>query len=495
MEELDPKKEELDPKNNEQNETGKNEEPKTEETPIDVVDAKPNEEQKEEKKEELKETVEEQQEEAPTSGVLDLSLSKDSQPEEQEKPSDKVEIDSIEGTYTKHKDTGEKAVYVTPSGKVDGVNVTLFNSIEEARVKCLKTYKKNKLPSSIALGVFAVFLIVTIIIFLLFNTQPNNAVFTALLWTFVALAIVSLVVYTVFNHFSKKKAALLISDYLNSWTDSFVSYTYVGQRDIENISYAIDGKVDDWSIIKTHYFATIDDILSRSHVVMEFMGKALCDSEVSISVPPYSEFVEKIAQEKVVENQTNVSEVVFADLIPETTDESAEKQGKKKRAEKNINERMPTVGGYGKFLSYDVKASDPSSYLIVVRKVKDSYLPTNVHGFTRFDNLASELLTADFVIWASDEEFVRSVLTEIVRDELKRLTPNNILLDYFFAFNKDEAAFLLNYSSAIMELPFYRGTPAASLEEYPEDVRHVLNVFRNLRESFPDKDEETKKAE
>lgn len=391
--------------------------------------------------------------------------------------------ESQSGVYNKDKQDVEKnAVYVTPQGKVDGVNVKLYDAIEESRVKFLRGYKKGRLPGAIALGAFVVFIIPTIIVFLLMNTMEDKTLFTALLWTFVSLAAVSLVIYTVFSFFSKKKLSVSINDYLSTWTDSFVSDIYVGQKDVENVSYSVEGKVDDWSVIKTHYFATINDIASRSHIVMDFLGKALCDTEVSISVPPYSDFAKQIALEKVVNDSSKPVEEV-----PEVKEEP-ENDNKKKRDNKTLNERMPNVGGYGKFISYAVKADDPNSYLIVVRKVKDTYLPTNVHGLTRFDNLASELLDDNFIIWASDEAFTRKVLSSEIVDELKALEPNSVLLDYFFAFNKNEAAFMLNYSSAIMELPMYKGTDASSLEQYPNDVHHVMNIFRSLADTFNSKE-------
>lgn len=42
---------------------------------------------------------------------------------------------------------------------------------------------------------------------------------------------------------------------------------------------------------------------------MDYYGKALCDTEVSISVPVYNEFVNRIALEKVIEDPNKVEEV------------------------------------------------------------------------------------------------------------------------------------------------------------------------------------------
>lgn len=209
---------------------------------------------------------------------------------------------------------------------------------------------------------------------------------------------------------------------------------------------------------------------------MDYYGKALCDTEVSISVPVYNEFVNRIALEKVIEDPNKVEEVNEEQPVAEE-----DKKDKKKKAN---NGRSPYVGGYGKFLSYEVNAKNPNDYLIVVRKVKDTYLPTNVHGLTRFDNLAGELLNDDYVIWASDEKFVRETLKPAIIEAMQKMTPNSVLQDWFFTFNKSEAAFMLNYSSAIMELPMYDKVQENNVEQYPHDVELALTVFKNLADEI-----------
>lgn len=409
--------------------------------------------------------------------------SKESQPveakvEETKKDENGVEtLETEEGVYTKKEaDVQKNFVYKNASGKVDGVNLKLADAIENARKNFVKNYRSNRLGANISVGIFAFFIVATAVVYFTLSQTENKTLYNCLMWPFFGLAIVALVCFLILSNVGKKKSYKEIGNYLDIWTDSFISDAYVGKPGVDNVTYSIDGKVDDWSIINTHYFATIDSIESRSHVVMDYYGKALCDTEVSISVPVYNEFVNRIALEKVIEDPNKAEEVNEEQPVAEE-----DKKDKKKKAN---NGRSPYVGGYGKFLSYEVNAKNPNDYLIVVRKVKDTYLPTNVHGLTRFDNLAGELLNNDYVIWASDEKFVRETLKPAIIEAMQKMTPNSVLQDWFFTFNKSEAAFMLNYSSAIMELPMYDKVQENNVEQYPHDVELALTVFKNLADEI-----------
>ena len=405
--------------------------------------------------------------------------SKESQPveakvEETKKDEKGVEtLETEEGVYTKKEaDVQKNFVYKNASGKVDGVNLKLADAIENARKNFVKNYRSNRLGANISVGIFAFFIVATAVVYFTLSQTENKTLYNCLMWPFFGLAIVALVCFLILSNVGKKKSYKEIGNYLDIWTDSFISDAYVGKPGVDNVTYSIDGKVDDWSIINTHYFATIDSIESRSHVVMDYYGKALCDTEVSISVPLYNEFVNRIALEKVIEDPNKVEEVNEEQPVAE--------KDKKKKAN---NGRSPYVGGYGKFLSYEVNAKNPNDYLIVVRKVKDTYLPTNVHGLTRFDNLAGELLSNDYVIWASDEKFVREILKPAIIEAMQKMTPNSVLQDWFFTFNKSEAAFMLNYGSAIMELPMYDKVQENNVEQYPHDVELALTVFKTANDT------------
>lgn len=421
--------------------------------------------------------VEEPKAETEGPAIIDLGEEK-----VEEKSTDEILNEEPEGIYTKKESDIEKNfVYKNPTGTVDNVNVKLADTIDGARVKFVKSYKSNRLGSSISLGVFSAFLVATAIVYITLSQSENKALYNGLIWPFLSLAIVALICFLFFSNMSKKKSTQEIQQYLDTWTDSFVSAAYCNKEGIENISYSVEGKVDDWSVINTHYFSTIDSIDSRNHIVLEFLGKAYCDTEVSITVPLYSDFAKRIASEKIVEdpNKKADDEPAIVDVNEESKEDSKKD---KKPVEKR--ERSPYVGGYGKFISYSLYAKGDNDYLIITRETKETYLPTNVHGLTRFDNLAAKYFGQGFVIWASDSKFVESVLSEEVVAELKAMEPNSTLEDWFFTFNKNGAAFMLNYGKTIMELPMYEKVHADEVDQYPNDVAHVLATFKSLSKKF-----------
>lgn len=393
-----------------------------------------------------------------------------------EKTTDEILSEEPEGVYTKKEsDIQKNFVYKTPTGKVDNRNVFLADTIEGARTKFLKSYKSNKLGGTISVALFATFLVATAIIYLLLSQSENKALYNGLIWPFLSLSIVSLICFIFLSSRGTKKSREEIQNYLDTWSDSFVSAAYCGREGVENISYSVEGKVDDWSVINTHYFATIDSIDSRCHVVMDYLGKAYCDTEVSITVPLYSDFAKRIASEKVISSSSKNEE--------ETTDADVDDQPKKdKKVE--TRQRSPYVGGYGKFISYSLKAKGDNDHLLITRETKESYLPTNVHGLTRFDNLAEKYFGEGYVIWANDAKFVEEVLSDDVIAQLEALEINNVLEDWFFTFNKKGAAFMLNYGKAIMELPMYEKVHADEVEKYPNDISHVLSTFKILSKKF-----------
>lgn len=441
---------------------------------IKLVVEKPQEETKKETKEEVvAPVVEENKKETEGPAIIDLGEEKT-----EEKSSDEILSEEPEGVYTKKESDIEKNfVYKNPTGTVDNVNVLLSDAIDGARVKFVKSYKSNRLGSSISLGIFSAFLIATAIVYITLSKSENKALYNGLIWPFLSLAIVALICFLFFSNMSKKKSTQEIQQYLDTWTDSFVSAAYCNKEGIENISYSVEGKVDDWSVINTHYFSTIDSIDSRNHIVLEYLGKTYCDTEVSITVPLYSDFVNRIASEKVIEdsNKKAADEPAIIDVKEEP------KKGNK-TVEKR--QRSPYVGGYGKFISYSLCAKGDNDYLIITRETKETYLPTNVHGLTRYDNLAAKHFGEGYVIWASDSDFVESVLSKDVVTELLGLEPNAALEDWFFTFNKKGASFMLNYGKPIMELPMYEKVHADEVNQYPNDVSHILTIFKILSNKF-----------
>lgn len=389
--------------------------------------------------------------------------------------------DDQQGVYNGKEDEKPKNFHFQPpSGKVDGIHRKLADQIDEDRKNFVKNYRSAKFGSTVSISVFMVLAIASFIIYFLLANSENQALFNGLLWPFVALSAIAFGVYLFFSFAGKKKTTADIMEYLTSWTDSFVSDIYLGKPGVENVSFAVDGKVDDWAVIRSHYFATINSIDSRSRVVMDFLGKAYSDTEVSIAVPPYSEFVQRIASEKVVADPD-------AEPAPQEALTDDEEEPKKKK--KVVSDtRMPYVGGYGKFLTFDAKLPSPSDVLIVVRKAEDTYLPTNVHGLVRRDDLAHSLLGEDFLVYANRPAVATAVLTPEVVQNLLSLSLGKILLDWFFSITKDGACFMLNYSPVVMEIPMYDKRTEDELEKYPSDVSHAMKVFALLHEdegSYP----------
>ena len=391
---------------------------------------------------------------------------------------DAVPTDIEEGSYNPQPESRAKAVTRFKPVKPIPEGTPLVRAIEDDRMKFREAYKTSRIFSYVIIGVLVALIVATIAVALVANltkaTWGNYVI-----WPLFALVIVVFVVSVIFSSVSKKKDNYKLSLYLDSWENDMAASAYVGQNGVADLQYSIEAKVRDADLINTHYWAVINSIDSRNRVVFTLNGVACSDTEVIVETPVYSGFAEEIEEAKANSDTEKPSE-----REPEFWYSNAEGKRETQSEDygildkvKKISERAPNIGAFGKFIASDFRSDGGS--LIVVRKVSDTYLPTHVKGL-RFLPDVAESLGEDFVVWASDREFAKDVLTQEVRDQLLSLEPNGILVDWFLSYNPHGCYAMLNYSDDIMELPF-KGTPKASrLKNYSDDVGYVLTVLRNL---------------
>lgn len=364
-------------------------------------------------------------------------------------------------------------VPVTASYKEKG---SFHDYVDAIRLDFKKDYGKTKIVNWSVLAIVLLLSVGTVVAAFLSSSDSGNTWGNYVIWPLFALAIVGFVVYLIISSSLKKKNYKSIAVYLDRWAESQAAVAYLDEDGITSAQYSCDGKVRDIDVINTHYWARINAIDSRNRVVAKFLGRELTDTEISVSVPPYSEFVKDLADVKVVEEPQEKAEPAALEAAEPVKEETKKAKAKPKAI------RAQDVGAFGKILTYDLKASE-GNVLIVVRKVSDSYLPTHVKALVSLPALAREL-GPDFVVYASSLEFAEAVLSaKGVKEELQGLVDNTVLFDWFFAFNSHGSYFVFNYSDDIMVLPVYVTPASDKLMEYATDVKHALAVFKSLADN------------
>lgn len=394
----------------------------------------------------------------------------------------KEEESEEQGEYNPTSTQNKTINFISSTNVLNGVDFPTYT--ETLRTDFNKSIKKGK-GVNIGLNIGLLCFSIATVVFAFIGMSKTATWLTALLWTSLAIALIFLICSLVFSSQYKKRNNGLGYKYEKDFTDAYIDYLYLNRSGISGMQYSIEGNAKDADVINTHYWATINYISSRLRIVSLYNDLEFTDTELLMSCPRYSTFVKDIEEyfaKFEPQDSQSLQEEKQEDLnsAPVSKDNPNPTEKKEERNTSNSEARSPELGAYGHFFTYNIK-SHITDGIIVVRTVSDTYLPTNVKGYRRFNEF-KEALGEDFLVLATSKEFATKILTNNVIEALKNININSSTLDYFISFNHHGCYVLMNSTEDLINVPTNWKADYSKYEQFSNNITEMFKIFNEIKE-------------
>ena len=344
--------------------------------------------------------------------------------------------DSVEGDYNdlvKRDPTVFQKLEYNPSGK----------PISEDIKSALLNYKKAvRLPTIIStlIMLLTIGLVFASMIILFIKVSENNPIKIILF----SLTAVFLVAAFVFSRIFSKKKTLFTSEYLKKY-ETLVNGETLSNINVKDIQLSVAGKIDDQDVIRTHYFATINDIHSRGITEGKRNNKNIRCGELAVLIPPVTFTEANKLPTKYLNLEGKEVEVTNPEI--EEVSQAASPLLFKKQQEP----RETYFGIYGKLFSYDLPLDSNESIIIAFRGgIKNTFLPNYLTGF---EAIKVPGLNDNIVVYALDISKSKKFFDKQGIDLLNNIKVNDDFLSGFISANSYGIRVGLNLSEKAMQLP------------------------------------------
>lgn len=393
----------------------------------------------------------------------------------------KEQEEEEQGEYNPTNNQNKTINFISATNVLNNVDFPTYT--EALRADFNKSIKKGK-GVNIFLNIGLLCFAIATVVFAFIGMNKTATWITALLWTCLAIALIFLIISLVFSSQYKKRNNGLGYKYEKDFTDAYIDYLYLNRSGISGMQFSIEANAKDADVINTHYWATINYISSRLRIVSLYNDIEFTDTEILMSCPRYSTFVRDIEEyfaKFEPQDMQNLQEETKEDLnSAPVSKENPNPTEKKETIATNSDARSPELGAYGHFFTYKIKAQHVTDGLIVVRTVSDTYLPTNVKGYKRF-NEYKDILGEDFLVLSTGKEFAEKILTPENIESLKNIQINNSTLDYFLSFNHHGCYVLMNSTEDLINVPTNWKADYSKYENFSNNITEMLKIFSAIK--------------
>ena len=369
-----------------------------------------------------------------------------------------VKSDSVEGDYNDLVKR-DPAVFLPLEYKPNGK--TVCEELKESLIEYKKETRLPSLISTIMMFLSSGFVFASMVI-LFIKVDEKNPIKIIL---FVITAVLLVAAFVFSRIFSKKKTTLT-TDYLKKY-ENIVNGETLSRLNVKEAKLSVAGKIDDQDVIRTHYFATINDIHSRGITEGKRNNKGIRCGELAILVPPVSFQDANKLPTNYIDLEGKPVEVTNPEIILPTASPSSVLFKK----QRETNETY--FGIYGKLFSYDLIVDSNESIIIAFRgDVKSTFLPNYLTGF---EAIKVKGLNDNIVVYAIDIQKSKKFFDKQGVDLLNKISPNDDFLSGFITANSYGVRVGLNLSERLMQLP---------LDEKSLNQNGFDNFFQTTKDMF-----------